>query len=80
MDEYANTKEYRTDLQNTGTKTQRLREDDIGNESGRPSNARVEPFKQELEIEDSPNVLVTDHSAAITDGQHSKHHVTKTNN
>ena len=76
MEEHVNTKEF------TGTKTQRLKEEDeeveVGSESARPSNAHIEQLlKQDIDMEDTPNVLVTDNSAATTDF---KRHIAKTNN
>ena len=53
-------------------------DEDVGSETARPSNAHIEQLlKQDIDMEDTPNVLVTDNSAATTDF---KRHIAKTNN
>ena len=79
MDEHTNVKES---MQNSGTKTHRSKEDEVvESQSARPSQAaqieQLMNLKEEIDMEDTPNVLVTDNSAATTDF---KKHVTKTNN
>ena len=66
-------------MQNTGTKTQRLKEDDdVGSESVCPSNTHIEQLlKQDIDMEDAPNVVITDNSAATTEY---KSKIAKTNN